>query len=79
MSRPAAFDMTTRVVVFVVPGAKGPGVVGRHGDGWKVRVAAPAERGRANEALLGLLAASCANPLGLGKGRGPGPTPGSSP
>jgi uncharacterized protein len=31
-------------------------VVGRHGDGWKVRVAAAPERGRANSALLELLA-----------------------
>jgi uncharacterized protein YggU (UPF0235/DUF167 family) len=33
-------------------------VVGRHGKGWKVRVAAPAERGRANEAVLELVAAA---------------------
>jgi len=31
-------------------------VLGRHGDGWKVRVAVHPERGRANEALLRHLA-----------------------
>ena len=31
-------------------------MVGRHGDGWKVRVAAPAESGKANDALVRLLA-----------------------
>jgi uncharacterized protein YggU (UPF0235/DUF167 family) len=30
--------------------------VGRYGDAWKVRVAAPAEAGKANDAVLGLLA-----------------------
>jgi uncharacterized protein YggU (UPF0235/DUF167 family) len=32
--------------------------VGRHGDGWKARVAAPAEKGRANEALVRLIASA---------------------
>lgn len=50
--------------VRVVPGARASSLVGRHGDAWKVRVTAPPERGRANEAVLSLLAAALDVPRG---------------
>jgi uncharacterized protein len=53
---------TTRVRLTVAPGASKPGVVGRHGDGWKLRVAAAPERGKANEAVLELLAETLSVP-----------------
>jgi uncharacterized protein len=47
---------STRLRLRVSPGARRTALAGRHGDGWKVRVSAPPERGRANDALLDLLA-----------------------
>lgn len=45
-----------RISVTVSPGAGRTELVGRHGDGWRARVAAPPERGRANDALCALVA-----------------------
>jgi uncharacterized protein len=45
-----------RVSITVSPGAARTELVGRHGDGWRARVAAPPERGRANQALVALVA-----------------------
>jgi ADP-ribose pyrophosphatase YjhB (NUDIX family)/uncharacterized protein YggU (UPF0235/DUF167 family) len=44
----------------VSPRAAHSAVIGRHGSGWKVRVAAAPEDGRANDALVRLLAAALA-------------------
>ena len=45
-----------RISVTVSPGAARTELVGRHGDGWRARIAVPPERGRANQALVDLLA-----------------------
>jgi uncharacterized protein (TIGR00251 family) len=42
--------------VHVQPGARRAGVAGRHGDALKLRVSAPPERGKANEAVCALIA-----------------------
>ena len=54
---------STRLRLRVSPGASRSEVVGRHGEAWKVRVAAAPEAGKANDALVALLAAT----LGVGK------------
>ncbi len=42
----------TRLRLRVAPGAARAAIVGRHSDAWQVRVAAAAEHGKANTALL---------------------------
>jgi len=45
-----------RIELTVSPGSTRSELVSRHGGGWRARVAAPPERGRANRALVELLA-----------------------
>ncbi|MCY2952780.1 MAG: DUF167 domain-containing protein [Planctomycetota bacterium] len=45
-----------RIAVKVVPGASRTRVAGRYGQGIKVQVAAAAEKGKANQAVMQLLA-----------------------
>jgi len=54
--RGTSAESPLRLRVRVVPGARRSEVVGRLGDAWKVRIAAPPERGRANDELVALLA-----------------------
>ena len=54
----------TRLRLRVSPGAVRTELAGRHGDAWKVRVAAAPERGRANDAVVKLLAARLGVPQG---------------
>jgi uncharacterized protein (TIGR00251 family) len=57
-------EPTTRLRLRVSPGAQRTELAGRHGDAWKVRVSAAPERGRANAAVVGLLARRLGVPRG---------------
>jgi uncharacterized protein len=57
-------DSSARLRLRVVPGARKPGLAGRYGEAWKVRVSAQPERGAANQAVLELLAGILGVPVG---------------
>ena len=57
-------EQATRLRLRVSPGAVRTELAGRHGDAWKVRVAAAPARGRANDAVVKLLAARLRIPRG---------------
>ncbi len=52
----ACLPPVSRIVVTVSAGARESELVGRFGDGWKVRIAAAPERGQANDELRAFLA-----------------------
>jgi hypothetical protein len=54
---------STRLRLRVSPGSGRAEIVGRHGDAWRVRVTAPPEHGKANDAVLRLVADTVAVPL----------------
>jgi uncharacterized protein (TIGR00251 family) len=55
---------SARLRLRVAAGSRRPGIAGRHGEGWKVRVAQPPEDGRANAAVVALLASTLELPQG---------------
>lgn len=73
-ARPAdGKDPVVRVHVKVVPGTSKAGLAGPYGDRLRVRVTAAAESGKANKAVLALLAGRLGlAPASLAIVRGPG-------
>lgn len=55
-------ESAVRLRLRVSPGAARDGFAGRYGDAWKVRVAAPPERGAANRAVVRLLSSALSLP-----------------
>jgi uncharacterized protein len=55
--------VSSRLQLRVAPGASSPGIVGRYGTAWKVRVAQAPEDGKANAAVVRLLADTLALPV----------------
>lgn len=55
-------DGAVRLAVRVQPGARQAGLRGLHGEAVRVAVAAPAQDGRANEAVVTLVAELCGVP-----------------
>ena len=56
-------DGNVLLSVHVQPGARTTEVVGRHGDALKVRIAAPPVDGKANRAVLALIAETFDTPV----------------
>ena len=55
--------MSARLQLRVAPGAGRAAVVGRHGEAWKVRVTAAPADGKANAAVVRLLAETLSLPV----------------
>jgi uncharacterized protein (TIGR00251 family) len=63
VERPTSDPERVHVHLKVVPGASRAGLAGLYGERLKLRVTAPAESGKANKAVLALLAARLDLPL----------------
>jgi uncharacterized protein (TIGR00251 family) len=62
---PVQMNSDTRLSVKVIPNSSRTQLVGRHGDHLKLKLAAPAEKDKANRALLKLLSKALGLPRAL--------------